>query len=550
MSRKAKNSFVIQGSILAFAGILVRVIGLIYRIPLTRILGDEGNGYYSTAYDIYNVLILLSSQSMPLAVSKIVSEKLERKQYKNAYKIFKGALLYGVVLGVAFGLFAFLGADWLAATVYKSQPAAVALKVLAPTLTVACILGVMRGYFQGMGNMIPTAISQIFEQIVNAIVSVIAAYELTVYGISISKISKLGESAGPAYGAAGGTLGTFMGAVAALIVMGIVFWNSYSNIQRPIKKDRTNVEDSYKTITKVILFTITPVLISSTIYNISNLLDNPIYGNIVTGIFNVSEKTRAQMWGVYSAKYRLLTTMPIAIASSLSTAIVPSMVRSYVAKDREGMENKVSLALKFSMLIAFPCGMGLSVLGGPINQLLFGDGTKRTATIMIFSLFTVVVFSLSTISNAILQGIDKLNVPIKNSAISLVIHVIILPILLIVFRMDIYAVVIGDIIFGLTVSILNAFSIKKYMGYSQNLKDTFIRPFVCSVIMGGICYLTYQFSILIIPMNAICTILAIGVAVVVYGVVLIVTKTVTENELMSVPKGTILIRVFRKIHLL
>ena len=150
MGRKSKNSFVIQGSILAFAGILVRIIGLIYRIPLTRILGDEGNGYYSTAYDIYNVLILLSSQSMPLAVSKIVSEKLERRQYKNAYKIFKGALFYGAVLGVSFGLFAFLGADWLATSVYKSQPAAVALKVLAPTLTVACILGVMRGYFQGI----------------------------------------------------------------------------------------------------------------------------------------------------------------------------------------------------------------------------------------------------------------------------------------------------------------------------------------------------------------------------------------------------------------
>ena len=527
MGRKSKNSFVIQGSILAFAGILVRIIGLIYRIPLTRILGDEGNGYYSTAYDIYNVLILLSSQSMPLAVSKIVSEKLERRQYKNAYKIFKGALFYGAVLGVSFGLFAFLGADCL-----------------------ACILGVMRGYFQGMGNMIPTAISQIFEQIVNAVVSVIAAYELTVYGVSISKMSKLGESAGPAYGAAGGTLGTLTGAIAALIIVVIVFWNSYGNIKKPIRKDKTKVEDSYATITKVIIFTITPVLISSTIYNISNLLDNPIYGNIVTGIFDVSSKTRAELWGVYSAKYRVLTTMPIAIASSLSTAIVPAMVRSYIAKDKQGMENKVSLALKFSMLIAFPCGMGLSVLGGPINQLLFGDGSKRTATIMIFSLLTVVVFSLSTISNAILQGIDKLNIPIKNSAISLVLHLIILPVLLIVFRLDIYAVVIGDITFGLTVSILNAFSIKKHMGYSHDLRETFLRPFICSAAMGIICYLAYWLTSKIIPINALCTLFAIMVAVIVYAVVLIISGTVTENELMSVPKGTMLIRLLKKVHLL
>ena len=149
--------------------------------------------------------------------------------------------------------------------------------------------------------------------------------------------------------------------------------------------------------------------------------------------------------------------------------------------------------------------MGLSVLGGPINQLLFGDGSKRTATIMIFSLLTVVVFSLSTISNAILQGIDKLNIPIKNSAISLVLHLIILPVLLIVFRLDIYAVVIGDITFGLTVSILNAFSIKKHMGYSHDLRETFLRPFICSAAMGIMCYLAYWLTSKIIPINALCT---------------------------------------------
>lgn len=550
MGRKSKNSFVIQGSILAFAGILVRIIGLIYRIPLTRILGDEGNGYYSTAYDIYNVLILLSSQSMPLAVSKIVSEKLERRQYKNAYKIFKGALFYGAVLGVSFGLFAFLGADWLATSVYKSQPAAVALKVLAPTLTVACILGVMRGFFQGMGNMIPTAISQIFEQIVNAVVSVIAAYELTIYGVSISKMSKLGESAGPAYGAAGGTLGTLTGAIAALIIVVIVFWNSYGNIKKPIRKDKTKVEDSYATITKVIIFTITPVLISSTIYNISNLLDNPIYGNIVTGIFDVSSKTRAELWGVYSAKYRVLTTMPIAIASSLSTAIVPAMVRSYIAKDKQGMENKVSLALKFSMLIAFPCGMGLSVLGGPINSLLFGGKIESTSIIMIFSIFTVVAFSLSTISNAILQGIDKLNVPIRNSAISLGIHIIFLLILLLVFRLGIYAVVIGDFTFAMTVAVLNSFSIKKYLGYKQEVHYTLVCPFVCSAIMGIFCLVFYKLGMMILPSNFIWTVLSILIAVVIYAVSLVFTKTITEDELYSIPKGNQIVRILKKFRLL
>lgn len=549
-NKSNRNSFLIQGSILAFAGILVRVIGLVYRIPLNRILGDVGLGYYGTAFDFYNILILLSSQSMPLAVSKIISEKLERRQFRNAHKVFKGALLYGTVIGIAFGLFLFFGADWIAQTIYKMPPISVALRVLAPTLTIACILGVVRGYFQGMGNMVPTAVSQVFEQIVNAFVSIIAAYELGAYGYTLSDIASKAEGSRDAYAAAGGTLGTLAGAFTALIFMFFIVWLNKDIIKKHKKRDRTGVENSYGTITKVILFTITPVLLSTTIYNIGNLLDNPIYQNIMVNIFNSSEKANSASWGIYSGYYRLLTTMPIAIASSLSTAIVPSLVRSYTATDQFAVKSKVTLAQKFSMLIAFPCGMGLSVLGGPINALLFGSEIKDTVLIMSFSIFTVVAFSLSTISNAILQGIDKLKVPIRNSAISLAIHLVVLPILLIVFRLGIYAVVIGDFTFAMTVSVLNSFSIKRYLGYKQEVRFTLIKPFICSAIMGVCCFVVYRLGMLILNINALWTVLAIIAGVIVYGIVLIFTGTITEDELYSMPKGTALITILKKVHLL
>lgn len=553
-SKSGKNSFIIQGSILAFAGILVRVIGLIYRIPLTIILGDQGLDYYGTAYDIYNVLILLSSQSMPLAVSKIVSEKLEKKEYKNAHKVFKGALFYGLFLGIVFGLFAFFGADWLASELLKTPPAGRALKVLAPTITVVCVLGVLRGYFQGMGNMVPTAISQVFEQIVNAVVSVLAAYELSVYGMSVAKLTNLSSSNASilkySWGAAGGTLGTFMGAMSALLIIAFILWKKFGGIKEQIRVDISGNTDNYSTITKVIIFTITPVLISTTIYNISNLLDNPIYKNIAELVCNVPDDVKSILWGRYSQKYRVLTTMPIAIASSLSTAIVPSLVRSYVTKNSTDVKNKISQALKFSMIIAVPCGMGLSVLGGPINQLLFKDSNEGTAIMMIFSIFTVVAFSLSTISNAILQGIDKLKVPIKNSAISLVIHIVILPILLIVFDLGIYAVVIGDITFGATVSVLNAFSIKKYLGYKQEFKNTFFKPLICSIAMGAVCLLVYYGIFHILPYNFVCTILSIIAGVVIYAIMLIATKTITAEELYSMPKGAVLVKILKKTHLI
>lgn len=552
MSNKSKsNSFIIQGSILAFAGILVRVIGLIYRIPLNRILGESGMGYYGTAFEIYNVLILLSSQSMPLAVSKIVSEKLEKKQYKNAHKVFKGALIYGITIGVIFGMLAFFGADWISVKIYKLPQVAIPLRILAPTLTVACVLGVLRGYFQGMGNMIPTSVSQIFEQIVNAVVSVIAAYELGAYGYSLSKMADESETFRASYSAAGGTLGTLCGAVTALIIMIIILYRHFGSINSNIRKDITKSVDSYGTITKVIVFTITPVLISTTIYNIGNLLDNPIFQNIMYSISPEStEAQRSAVYGNYTGIYRTLTTMPIAIASALSTAIVPSLVRSYVAGDRSVVKNKIDMALKFSMIIAFPCGMGLSVLGVPINKLLFGSSGDGAAPMMVFSIFTVIAFSLSTISNAILQGIDKLKVPIKNSAISLGLHLIILPCLLIVFKLNIYGVVIGDILFGATVSVLNAMSIKKYLNYRQNMFETFVKPFICAGVMGAGCFGIYKLFNGLIKINAISTIVAIMVAVVIYALMLVITKTVTEDELLSMPKGAMIAKLMKKIHMI
>lgn len=552
MSNKSKsNSFIIQGSILAFAGILVRVIGLIYRIPLNRILGESGMGYYGTAFEIYNVLILLSSQSMPLAVSKIVSEKLEKKQYKNAHKVFKGALIYGITIGVIFGMLAFFGADWISVKIYKLPQVAIPLRILAPTLTVACVLGVLRGYFQGMGNMIPTSVSQIFEQIVNAVVSVIAAYELGAYGYSLSKMADESETFRASYSAAGGTLGTLCGAVSALIIMIIILYRHFGSINSNIRKDITKSVDSYGTITKVIVFTITPVLISTTIYNIGNLLDNPIFQNIMYSISPEStEAQRSAVYGNYTGIYRTLTTMPIAIASALSTAIVPSLVRSYVAGDKSVVKNKIDMALKFSMIIAFPCGMGLSVLGVPINKLLFGSSGDGAAPMMVFSIFTVIAFSLSTISNAILQGIDKLKVPIKNSAISLGLHLIILPCLLIVFKLNIYGVVIGDILFGATVSVLNAMSIKKYLNYRQNMFETFVKPFICAGVMGAGCFGIYKLFNGLIKINAISTIVAIMVAVVIYALMLVITKTVTEDELLSMPKGAMIAKLMKKIHMI
>ena len=181
-SKKNRSNFLVQGSILAMASIISRIIGLVYRLPMTAILKDVGIGYYGTAFEIYNVMLIISSYSLPLAVSKLVSAKLGQGNKTGAYQILKGALVFAAVSGGTVSLIVFFGADYLAG-IMNTPMSAYALRVLGPGLVVVAVLGVIRGFFQGTGTMVPSAVSQVIEQIVNAVVSVWAAYVLLFLGL-------------------------------------------------------------------------------------------------------------------------------------------------------------------------------------------------------------------------------------------------------------------------------------------------------------------------------------------------------------------------------
>ena len=222
-SSKKDSNFLVQGSILAAASIISRIIGLLYRLPMTDIIGDAGNNYYSCAFEIYNIMLIISSYSLPLAVSKLVSAAMARKRRRQAYQILKGSLLFAILTGSVVALIVYFGAEFFT-TALQTPLSVFALKILAPVLIVVAILGVLRGFFQGLGTMMPSAVSQIIEQIVNAIVSVWAAYVLFQYGAKIGEVLGDPEKYGAAYGAAGGTLGTNLGAVSALLFLLFVFF--------------------------------------------------------------------------------------------------------------------------------------------------------------------------------------------------------------------------------------------------------------------------------------------------------------------------------------
>lgn len=312
-NKKKESNFLVQGSILAVASIISRVIGLLYRIPLKSIIGDIGNDYYGTAMEIYSILLLISSYSLPLAVSKLVSTRVAQGQRKNAYRIFKGALAFATVSGIAAGLIVYFGAEVITTYIVRTPLSVFALKVLSPTLFVVAVLGVIRGFFQGMGTMMPSAFSQLIEQIINAVISVWTAYMLFQYGKKIGAVLGNPATYAEAYGAAGGTIGTGAGAFAALLFTLFVLLAYRPVFRRMSQRDKSKNVESYRTIFYVLVMTIIPVLLSTTIYNITSFLDMGAFKQIAA-LQGYKAKEYSTMWGVYVGEYKVLVNVPIALS--------------------------------------------------------------------------------------------------------------------------------------------------------------------------------------------------------------------------------------------
>jgi len=531
---------------LASASIIVRMIGLLYRIPLGRIIGDVGNSYYSCAFEIYSLILLISSYSLPLAVSKIVSARLGTGDKANIRRILKCALGFGLFVGMIGALIAYFGADYLTGTLLNTPAGAIFLRVLAPCILIMGVLGVMRGYFQGHGTMIPTAVSQIIEQVVNAVVAVAAAWYLFEYGLKIDAI--LGtETAAPAYGASGSTLGTTLGALSALLFISfllIVFLKSEK--KRAVRESQ---KESYGSILAVLVMTILPVILSTAIYNLNSIIDQGMFKALMEKLGTGKEEIDVT-WGIYSGKYKLLCNVPIALASAMASSTIPNISKQ--SGNRKAVRRSVGDVIRFTMVISIPCAVGLGVFGKEIIEVLWPGTPDMAAEMMLFGSTSVIFYSLSTLTNGILQGIDKMRLPVIHAAVALVLHMILLYVLIDVFKMGGMAIVWSYIFFGALMCILNNMAIRKHLRYRQEIKRTFLIPIVSSAVMGVVSRLLY--NVLFTAMGEttaamlVSLVVAVIAAVVIYFVVLLAMRGLRERELRAFPKGHVLVKAAKKLH--
>ncbi len=548
-ARRSDHSFLLQGSILAIAQIVSKIVGLIYRIPLTAIIGKRGNDYYGTAFEVYNIILIISSFSIPLAVSKLVAARIAKGEARNAKKVLIGSLAFSAVSGGIAAFIVYFFADFFTGTLLKTPQSVIALKILAPTLFVVAIVGVLRGFFQGLNTTVPSALSQVAEQIVNAIVSIVAAFALVGYGVKVGKVLGDEEAYRAAYGAAGGTLGTLSGAIIALLFMCFVFFIYEKRFRRKVAKDRTHHNETYRSIIKILVLTIVPVLLSTTLFNISAIIDQGVFKNIANAQ-GYSASQISEWWGVFSGQYKVLINVPISIASSIAASAVPALTMAYERRDRKTLRSQIHSAYRFIMIFAFPCTVGLMVLAGPIMELLFADADDTSAMMLIIGSIAVIFYSISSLSNGLLQGINKLRIPVINAIIALVIHLVVLLVLMEFFYLNIYAVIIANAFYAALMCILNAIPLRKSTHARQNIKSTYLIPGIASVIMGVVVYGSYNLIMLISASNLISCIISIMLGAICYAVIMLLMRGITRNDLERIPKGEILVTLAEKLHLL
>ncbi|MCL2052634.1 MAG: polysaccharide biosynthesis protein [Lachnospiraceae bacterium] len=537
-----KDGFIMQAGILAVAGILSRIIGLLYNSPMTAIIGDEGNGYYAFAYRAYTIVLLISSYSIPSAISKVVAGHLAGGEYKNAHRIFKGAMLYVIFVGGSASLLVFFFADKL----LSLAGAATVLKFFAPTIFLSGILGVLRGYFQAHRTMAQTSVSQILEQILNALVSILLAIWLT--GLMPFNIAGAEEATRRSVnGAIGGALGTGFGVLTGIIFMWAIYYLNKKTIKRRIEQDKHPEELSYQAIFKMILFVVTPFILSTCIYNINSFINATIFSSVMAA----KEVSVSEIAVLMSAveKSTKISNIPIALAAAMSAALIPGIAGDFAVKRLDLCRDKVAKAIRSTMFIAIPAAMGILALSKPVMLLLYPqrETLDLSANLLIIMAAGVVFYSLSTLSSAVLQGTGRVNSPVVNAAIALVLQTVVLDLVLFYTDFSTYAMAVAPLLFAFLMCLLNALSVRRHLEYRQEWDRTFFRPLLISIVMAALAFGTYHGFYFLLKMNLPALIIAVLVGALVYFVLVVKFKVVSEAEIKWLPHSKQLTELVGKI---
>lgn len=515
-----ENKFLKGALILTIAGVVVKVIGSVNRIILSRLLGGEGIGLYQMAYPMYQLALSVSSAGIPVAISILVAEKLALSDYRAARRIFQISLNVMIVTGLLFSLLLYFGAGWLIEMhIVRDARSYYAIVALAPAIFFVTILSSYRGFFQGMQSMAPTAISQIVEQLFRVITMIALAVVLLPYGLS--------------YAAAGASFGAAPGAAIGVAVLFYYYWkyqklNQYKITLQDIKSKR---ESSYSIIKNIVKLAL-PVSLANIMLPLTaniDLLIVPV--RLEAAGYTVEAAT--ELFGYLTGMAVALVNLPTILTASLAASLVPAISEAYTLKNHQAICQRTKTAFRIANLLVIPSFMGIFLLAVPISELLYA--TPNAGTCISILSFGIILLGIGQVTTGILQGLGHTTIPLINMVIAALTKVALSYWLTANPALGIKgAAWATNADFGIA-ALLNLIFVYRYVGVGINLKDT-SKVIVSTLLMGFVVLLSYDFVMVHMLNNTLATLVAIGVGSLVYAILLILTKSITKRDVESIPK--------------
>lgn len=527
--KKKKNTFAKNVLMLMFSQVLIKLLGLIYRFAITNVkgFGDVGNGYYSAGYQVYAVLLIISSQGIPGAVSKLVSNKVAKGKYNEAHRVFKVSMVVFGIIGFIASLLLLLSANFVSSKILNVPDVSYVLKVLSPAIFFVCVSAVIRGYFAGLGTMKASSISQALEQFFNCVLTITFVYAL------------IGKE--PYIMAAGGNLSTTLAILISFSYL-IVFYKKNIKEWREESDDVViTTKEENKKMVKMIIATAIPLTVGSVISVVTSFIDTVTVSNCIqiaySGILKskiLLEKEAMRLTGILS-KVDTLVNLPLAVNLSFYSALIPEITAAISKKDFKSASKKISFSISSSLLILIPCAIGFIVLADPILKMLYPNASDGAHILQIAAVTMVFVGINHTIQGS-LFGLGKMYTPALALLIGCVIKIGLNLVLITNPNINIYGAVISSFICQFVVFMIVYITMKRNIKVKFEPVKHIVKPLLAGLIMGAVIFfINYLFNGVI--RNSILTIINIMIGAVVYLISVFALKILSKDEILMLPKG-------------
>lgn len=538
MSETGKKQNFLQGAaLLAMATAIVKLIGAFYKLPLNMAIGAEGYSYFTTAYDIYSVMLLVSTAGLPVAVSRMISQASTLGETNRLRQVFRTSLTIFAILGIITSVLMVFGAKWLANIM--SQPDAwISIACLGPCGLLICLMSAYRGYFNGQGNMTPTSVTQVIEAFIKLVVGLALAFFLV-------------KTTGSVAMAAGGAIiGVTLGSALALVYMLGKFRKSY----RSLPETHESVGPAKDTVKELLAIAI-PITIGSAGLQLLTVVESGLYmdrlvdiigsgrymGHMVTGAVT-AQKAAATLNGLFKMTQTIFN-MPCSFIIPIAISVLPAITSFLTMGDHKGVRETEESAARITGLLSLPCAIGLAVLARPIMALLGGyegEQLELSAKFMTIQGITVFLYAIIQYTNALLQAHGYVNAPVVNMLSAGVLRLVLVYVMVGNPNLGLMGAPIGAFVgYGL-IAVLNLLSIQKKVAQKPKLLKNLLRPAIPALVMGVVVFFCYRVLVAVIGIDGSRVILAgapIAVGVVVYFVCVVLMKSITREDCLLLPKG-------------